>query len=150
MGVVKGTTRPQSYILTTRPPTSKIKVGSKGAPFNAYTNAFKIQKRPNWNLVQHRVDFKPDEDVTKMRKTLVKLGEKELKGEYLFDGTMLFATRRLDGTVINVKDPATGRIFETLPASRIEISKIFPVGSLLNLKCVCVGIERSSFGSKRI
>ena len=41
-----------------------------------------------------------------MRKTLVKLGEKELKGEYLFDGTMLFATRRLDGTVINVKDPA--------------------------------------------
>ena len=41
-----------------------------------------------------------------MRKTLVKLGEKDLKGEYLFDGTMLFATRRLDGTVINVKDPA--------------------------------------------
>ena len=112
MGVVRGTTRPQSYILTTRPPTAKIKVGSKGALFNAYTNAFKIQKRPNWSLVQHRVDFKPDEDVTKMRKTLVKLGEKELKGEYLFDGTMLFATRKLDGTVLNVKDPSSGKIFQ--------------------------------------
>ena len=98
--------------MTTRPPTAKIKVGSKGAPFNAYTNAFKIQKRPNWNLVQHRVDFKPDEDVTKMRKTLVKLGEKELKGEYLFDGTMLFATRKLDGTVLNVNDPSSGKIFQ--------------------------------------
>ena len=65
-------------------------------------------------MVQHRVDFKPDEDVTKMRKTLVKLGEKELKGEYLFDGTMLFATRRLDGTVINVKDPAVSLFMDFL------------------------------------
>ena len=47
-----------------------------------------------------------------MRKTLVKLGEKELKGEYLFDGTMLFATRKLDGTVLNVKDPSSGKIFQ--------------------------------------
>ena len=47
-----------------------------------------------------------------MRKTLVKLGEKELKGEYLFDGTMLFATRKLDGTVLNVKDPSSEKIFQ--------------------------------------
>ena len=76
-------------------------------------NAFKIQKRPSWNLVQHRVDFKPDEDVT-----LVRLGEKELKGEYLFDGTMLFATRRLDGTVINVKDPAVSLFILKVSKSR--------------------------------
>ena len=69
-------------------------------------------------MVQHRVDFKPDEDVTKMRKTLVKLGDKELKGEYLFDGTMLFATRRLDGTVINVKDPAVSLFMDFLKVSK--------------------------------
>merc|ERR1719510_2427430 len=67
-GTARGSARPTSFILTTRPVTAKVKVGDKGAPFNAYTNAFKIQKRPNWNLVQHRVDFKPDEDETKMRK----------------------------------------------------------------------------------
>ena len=76
------------------------------------------------------MDFKPDEDVTKMRKTLVKLGEKELKGEYLFDGTMLFATRRLDGTVINVKDPAVSLFMDFLKVSKsrkqfLELS-IFP------------------------
>ena len=71
-------------------------------------------------MVQHRVDFKPDEDVTKMRKTLVKLGEKELKGEYLFDGTMLFATRRLDGTVINVKDPAVSLFMDLLIDGQIS------------------------------
>ena len=60
------------------------------------------------------MDFKPDEDVTKMRKTLVKLGEKELKGEYLFDGTMLFATRKLDGTVLNVKDPSVSLFMDFL------------------------------------
>ena len=55
-----------------------------------------------------------------MRKTLVKLGEKELKGEYLFDGTMLFATRRLDGTVINVKDPAVSLFMDFLKVSNLE------------------------------
>ena len=75
-------------------------------------------------MVQHRVDFKPEEDVTKMRKTLVKLGDKELKGEYLFDGTMLFATRRLDGTVINVKDPAVS-LFRDFLIDRWCISTFF-------------------------
>ena len=65
-----------------------------------------------------------------MRKTLVKLGDKELKGEYLFDGTMLFATRRLDGTVINVKDPAVSLFMDFLKVSKsrkqfLELS-IFP------------------------
>mgnify|MGYP006975729378 CR=1 FL=1 len=55
-----------------------------------------------------------------MRKTLVKLGEKELKGEYLFDGTMLFATRRLDGTVINVKDPAVSLFMDLLIDGQIS------------------------------
>ena len=41
-GAARGTARPQSYILTTRPATAKIKVGTKGASFNAYTNAFKV------------------------------------------------------------------------------------------------------------
>ena len=41
-GTARGSARPPSFILTTRPVTAKVKVGDKGAPFNAYTNAFKV------------------------------------------------------------------------------------------------------------
>ena len=56
--------------------------------------------------MQHRVDFKPEEDNSKMKKALVHLGDEKIGCEYLFDGTMMFATRRLDKVEFSVKDPA--------------------------------------------
>jgi len=110
--VARGTSRPQSYILTTRPVTAKIKVGNKGAAFNAYTNAFKIQKRPNWSLVQHRVDFKPEEDNTKVKRGLLRQLDSALNCEYIFDGTMLFSTKRLDGQSFTTQDPTSNSKFQ--------------------------------------
>lgn len=100
--------------MTTRPVTAKIKVGDKGARFNAYTNAFKIQKRPNWNLIQHRVDFKPDEDNTKVKRGLLRQLDSALNCEYIFDGTMLFSTKRLDGQSLTTKDPTSNVNFQII------------------------------------
>lgn len=130
----RGAARPQSYILTTRPPTAKIKVGNKGAPFNAYTNAFKIQKRPNWNLVQHRVDFKPEEDNTRIKRGLLRQLDSALNCEYIFDGTMMFSTKRLDGQTFTTQDPTTNVKFQITIREVAEVQPTdFSYVQLLNI-----------------
>ena len=75
---------------------------------NEYTicTIFQIQKRPNWSLVQHRVDFKPDEENTRVKRGLLRQLDSVLNCEYIFDGTMLFSTKRLDGQSFTTQDPS--------------------------------------------
>ena len=57
-------------------------------------NYFELIKRPDMHLLQYRVDFTPDVDHMGVRKALIRVHEQVL-GKYLFDGTLLYNTRRL-------------------------------------------------------
>jgi len=57
------------------------------------SNYFPLVKRPEWTLLQYRVDFKPDEDRTFERKKLLKQHSSTLK-KYIFDGTVMYTPEK--------------------------------------------------------
>lgn len=69
-------------------------VGNAGAVRKAKSNYFEVLKRPDWHLLQYRVDFTPDIDHTGVRKAMLKQLEAKI-GKYIFDGTLLYCTKRL-------------------------------------------------------
>lgn len=56
-------------------------------------------KATDWALFQYHVDFSPEEDRTVVRKGLLKLHQKSL-GAYIFDGTLMYTSRRLSDVSI--------------------------------------------------
>ena len=77
-----------------------------GVPFETATNYFKIIQKPNWKLLQYRVDFNPPEDDTRIRKDALK-EHKQTLGRFLFDGTMLVTPQKYakDPLELTVKHP---------------------------------------------
>ena len=59
------------------------------------TNYFKMFGKPDWCLMQYRVDFKPEEDNTAVRKSIVRGLREKLGSKNIFDGSLLFTTARL-------------------------------------------------------
>lgn len=53
---------------------------------------------PNWQLYQYRVDFQPEEDRNAVKKEMVRHHKEELGG-YLFDGTVLFSSKKYNSDV---------------------------------------------------
>lgn len=99
--------RERNELLRTRPPTVETKSGSSGTPVTLQANYFRFQRRPNWQIYRYHVEFKPDVLSEKLRKALI-FSQKEMLGGYLFDGTQLFLTRKLESEV--VEKTVTGRI----------------------------------------
>ena len=60
----------------------------------SFSNYYELIAKPNWRLMQYRVDMKPDVEMTKARKALM-YQHKERLPKFMFDGTMLFSTARL-------------------------------------------------------
>ncbi len=58
------------------------------------SNYFELTSRPDFHLLQYRVDFSPEVDHQGVRKALVRNHE-ALLGKYVFDGTLLYNTNRL-------------------------------------------------------
>lgn len=82
-------------IIHTRPPTCVSKKGTSGQNLNVQTNYFRVLKKPNWSIFQYRIDFAPDVDLIRARRSYI-YEHRELFGGYLFDGAMLFTTTNLD------------------------------------------------------
>lgn len=59
------------------------------------TNYFKLEATTDWCLYNYRADFIPDEDRGPIRKGLLK-PHKDVLGPYVFDGTALYVTKRLE------------------------------------------------------
>ncbi|XP_003708345.1 aubergine isoform X2 [Megachile rotundata] len=81
--------------IFTRPSSLVTKKGTSGPIIQLQSNYFKLLTTTNWCLYQYRVDFAPDEDRTVVRKGLLKLHKQKL-GAYVFDGTVLYSSRRAD------------------------------------------------------
>ncbi|XP_076292717.1 aubergine isoform X2 [Lasioglossum baleicum] len=84
--------------IHTRPPSLVTKKGTTGQAVNLQANYFKLLATTDWCLYQYRVDFAPEEDRTIVRKGLLRL-HKETVGAYVFDGTVLYTSRRLPDTM---------------------------------------------------
>lgn len=86
-------------ILVTRPPNIESKHGVNGEPVELLTNYFQLIRKPNWMIYRYRVDFKPEVHLDKLRNFLIAT-QKEMLGGYLFDGTQIFITRKLEQDVV--------------------------------------------------
>lgn len=69
--------------------------GTSGRPVKLRSNYFRMEKMTNWCLYQSRVDFSPNEDRTPVRKKLLRTALKDILPVYVFDGTVLYASKRL-------------------------------------------------------
>ncbi|XP_054007565.1 piwi-like protein Siwi isoform X1 [Hylaeus anthracinus] len=83
----------------TRPTNLVTKKGTSGSPVNLQSNYFKLLTTTDWCLYQYRVDFAPEEDRTMVRKGLLKLHKEALGGAYVFDGTVLYTSVRIQDTL---------------------------------------------------
>jgi aubergine-like protein len=73
-------------------------LGTSGNVVKLTSNYFKLLTHTDWALYQYRVDFSPDEDRTAVRKGLLR-HHKNILGGYIFDGTVLFTSHRLQPDV---------------------------------------------------
>lgn len=91
--------------MVTRPDHAINKCGSVGQKITLRTNYFRLNKKPEWNIFQYRVDFEPNVELKRTRYSLVRELKEMFQGAYLFDGSTLFLTIKLpeDPAVRTVK-----------------------------------------------
>ena len=95
-GAVRGRReRATDFYVRTRPDTLQSKKGTLGDEMACASNYFALVAKPNWRLLQYRVDMIPEIDHTKVRKALL-YHHKDKLPKFMFDGTVLFTTTRLD------------------------------------------------------
>ncbi|CAL8124961.1 unnamed protein product, partial [Orchesella dallaii] len=70
------------------------KQGKHGTAVKLEANYFTVQLRPKWAIYHYRVDFKPDETDTRLKKMLMRPHAQSL-GINLFDGSSLYSPNRL-------------------------------------------------------
>lgn len=85
----------ETATLLTRPAHAGMKQGISGKPIKLTANYFELQTRTDWCLYQYRVDFSPDIDVTSIRKKVLGQAAKDKLPGFMFDGTMIFTSRRI-------------------------------------------------------
>jgi len=83
-----------SNFIRTRPETLVSKQGEGGSPLSVSANYFAMIQKPDWKLLQYRVDFSPPIEMTKVKKALL-YRHKESLPKFMFDGTILFTTTKL-------------------------------------------------------
>lgn len=67
---------------------------SDGRVVDIRSNYFQLIKKPDMHLLQYRVDFIPEIHHPGVRKAMLRVHE-EMLGKYVFDGTLLYNTKRL-------------------------------------------------------
>ncbi|GLV44692.1 aubergine [Carabus blaptoides fortunei] len=94
-GSVRGRRQISYDTLLTRPSNLSSKRGTSGTPIRLQANYFELLTKTDWCLYQYRVDFAPDEDRTRVRKQLLGQACRDKLPGYLFDGSMLFTSNRI-------------------------------------------------------
>jgi len=70
-----------------------LSIGKGGRDIQLTSNYFPITTYTDWSLYQYRVDFNPEQERTNIRRGLLR-AHKELLGAYIFDGSMLFSSKK--------------------------------------------------------
>ncbi|XP_018561760.1 piwi-like protein Siwi [Anoplophora glabripennis] len=102
-GGVRGRTTIRGEITRTRPATLESKQGSSGQQIQLSANYFALIQAGKWSLNQYRVDFNPEIDHTGQKKALLRTGLQNVQIlGYLFDGTVLYTTTRIQPDPLEV------------------------------------------------
>uniref|UniRef100_H2YJ64 Piwi-like protein 1 n=1 Tax=Ciona savignyi TaxID=51511 RepID=H2YJ64_CIOSA len=72
------------------------KQGTGGHPISLQCNFFPLSCTRQWCLYQYRVDYAPEVDHRGARKGMLKDHEELIGKVFMFDGTMLFTTKKLE------------------------------------------------------
>ena len=72
-GATRGTRDRQDFgfFMRTRPENLTSKKGTEGQKITVTSNYFGLIKKPNWKLLQYRVDFNPPIEMTKVSLNLI-------------------------------------------------------------------------------
>lgn len=81
-------------IKRTKPDHVVSKVGKVGDHLKLTANYFRCTRPDHWEIYQYRVDFSPEMDNLRLKKSLIRRQREQLGGN-LFDGTMLFCVKKL-------------------------------------------------------
>jgi len=87
--------------IRTRPETLTSKKGDDGNAITVSSNYFAMIQKPNWRLLQYRVDFNPPIEMTKVKKALL-YKHKDTLPKFMFDGSLMFTTSKLSENDSNV------------------------------------------------
>lgn len=84
-------------VYTTKPSSvENSKMGSSGTKILLKANYFPFNKKVQFELMQYRVDFSPDIELTGIRKYLI-FQRKSVLGGYIYDGASgLYLSKKLD------------------------------------------------------
>lgn len=96
-------------ICETRPATLNSKKGTNGQAITIQTNFFRLLKSPKWLLYQYRVDFTPNVAISGLRRALIAQQREKFGCGYLFDGTLLYLTKKIDAPDDKIVLPAKSR-----------------------------------------
>jgi len=70
-----------------------LSIGEGGQNIELISNYFPITTYTDWSLYQYRVDFNPVQDRINIQRGLLST-HKKLLGAYIFDGSMLFSSKK--------------------------------------------------------
>lgn len=73
-------------------------IGSGGQVIQLISNYFPITTYTDWSLYQYKVGFKPEQDRINIKRGLLS-AHKEVLGKYIFDGSMMFSSRKYNPDV---------------------------------------------------
>jgi len=115
-GAIRGRReRTTEFLPRTKPVDLLSKKGSGGEEIPVSTNYFKLVAKPNWRLLQYRVDMTPEIDETKLRKAMMNQHRAVLPS-FIFDGTGLFTDTRLSADdspiVLSSRRESDGQVIE--------------------------------------
>lgn len=140
---------PCQEILKTKPTMTGTKCGESGDQITLFANYFRLKKSTNWMIYQYRVDFEPEAVLDRLRKGLI-YQQKQYFGGYVFDGSVLFSTRKLpdevttltvkarDDTVYNITVKFTNIVSQSETQS-IQIMNLILRKAMDTLKLQLVG-----------
>ncbi|XP_013106819.2 protein piwi [Stomoxys calcitrans] len=89
-------------LVHTKPPDVTSKTGTSGKEIILQTNYFRLDKAPAWKIYGYHVSFAPDIELRRLKCGILS-EHRKLLGGYLFDGSKLFTTTKLEEkkTIIN-------------------------------------------------
>ncbi len=80
------------------------------------TNYFRLKRAPMWTLHEYHVEIEPECDARNARKALVRQ-EQERLGAYIFDGTKMYTSHKLD--------PSPYKFEATIKEGTFKVTVIF-------------------------
>ena len=93
-GATRGDRRELYDLVNTKPEELATKCGTEGTVVPIVSNYIKFATAPDYRLNQYRVDFKPDEEVTRIKKGIVYRARNQLP-KYLFDGSVMMTVEEI-------------------------------------------------------